>query len=132
MKNLLWIDCTAAAVVGLAVVTLCGWLSRLYAVPRSLLLFTGIANLVYASYSFWLASRNRRPLGAIYALVSANFAWALVCVYLVFTVADSATGLGIAHLLGEAVFVTGLASLEWHWRSRLLLRDRRFVDHPAA
>jgi hypothetical protein len=124
MKNLLWVDCVAGAVVGAAVLLLSGWLSPLYGLPRGLILFTGVANILYASYSFVLASSNRRPLALINALVVANSTWALVCVYLAVGVAQSPTVFGLAHLLGEAVFVAGLASLEWRWREQLLLADR--------
>jgi hypothetical protein len=125
VKNLLWIDCIAGAAVGVAVLALLGWLSRLYAVPPGLLLFTGIANLAYASYSFTLARRQRRAVVAINTLIVANFSWALVCVYLVVTVAQSANIFGIAHLAGEAVFVASLAALEWRWRKHLLVAPSR-------
>ena len=124
MKNLLWVDCVAGAVVGAAVVALCDWLSPLYGLSRGLLLFTGAANLLYASYSFVLASSRRRPRALITALVVANFAWAVVCVYLAVRVAPSLTAFGLAHLLGEAAFVAGLASLEWRWRELLIVTDR--------
>lgn len=120
MKNLLWVDC----VVGAAVLALSGWLSRLYGLPRGFLLFIGAGNLLYASYSFVLASSNRRPIASINALVIANLAWALVCVYLAVGVARSPTVFGLAHLLGESVFVAGLASLEWRWREQLVVAGR--------
>jgi len=33
---------------------------------------------------------------------------------------DSASAFGLAHLIGEGVFVGGLAALEWGHRERLL------------
>jgi hypothetical protein len=121
MRNLLWVDCVAGGTVGAAVLMSSGWLSPLYGLPRSLLNFTGLANLLYASYSLALASRNRRPIAAINTLVVANLAWALVCVYLAVRVAQSPTVFGLAHLFVEAVFVAALASLEWRWREQLLV-----------
>lgn len=120
MKNLLWIDCIAGALAGAAVLILSGWLSGVHALPRELLLINGAANLLYASYSFSLARRRMRPRALIHLLVIANFAWALACLALAGAFAGSASVFGMAHLVGEAVFVGGLAALEWRWREQLV------------
>ena len=112
-RHLLWVDCTAGAVVGAAVLALAEWLSGVEGLPVGVLRFTGAANLAYAAYSFSLAVRNRRPKGLVVALVVANVTWAVVCLGLALTFGASATGLGLAHLLGEGVFVGGLAWAEW-------------------
>jgi hypothetical protein len=121
MKKLLWIDCIAGALAGVAVLMLSGWLSGLHALPRELLLFNGAVNVLYAAYSFSLARRSTRPRALIDLLVMANLAWAVVCVGLVGRFAGSASVFGIAHLAGEAIFVGGLAALEWRWRNELLV-----------
>ena len=118
-RNLLWVDCTAGAVVGLFVLALSGWLGGLYELPRSLLLFTGAANLLYAAYSFSLAIRSLRPRALLYALVIANGAWAVVCLGLAAAYGGSASMFGLGHLLAEALFVGGLAVLEWRYRAIL-------------
>jgi hypothetical protein len=120
MRNLLWVDCIAGALAGVTVLMFSGWLSSLYALPRELLLLNGAANVLYACYSFSLARRSRRPRALIDLLVFANLAWAVVCLGLVSVFAGSATVFGIGHLVGEAVFVGGLAGLEWRWRDQLL------------
>lgn len=120
MRNLLWVDCTAAALAGVAVLTLGGWLSGLYALPRGLLLFTGAVNVLYASYSFALATRSERPRSMINLLVFANLTWTMVCLGLAVAFAGAATLFGTGHLVGEAAFVGGLAGLEWRWRDQLL------------
>jgi hypothetical protein len=120
MKNLLWVDCIAGAVAGVAVLSFSGWLSSLYGLPREILLLNAAANLLYASYSFSLARRPRRPMALINLLVFANLAWAVVCLFLIRAFAGSATWFGIGHLAGEAVFVGGLAALEWRWHHQLL------------
>ena len=120
MKKLLWVDCIAGALAGATVLMLSGWLSRLYALPRELLLVNAAANVLYASFSFSLARRARRPRSLINLLAFANLAWAVVCLWLAGVFAGSATWFGIGHLAGEAVFVGGLACLEWRWRDQLL------------
>lgn len=118
--RLLWIDCTAGALVGVLIIALSGWLSELEGLPQSVLLFTGVVNLLYASYSFSLAVRAVRPMHLIKLLVVANLAWVPVCITLVVYFRETITVFGILQLLGEAVFVGGLALLEW--RHRELLR----------
>ncbi len=120
LRRLLWVDCTAGALAGVAVITLSGWLSQLHALPRGLLLFTGAVNLVYASYSFSLVVRTERPKYLIYLLVFANLTWAVICLSLAVIFLESVTLFGIGHLVGEAVFVGGLATLEWSQREQLL------------
>lgn len=119
LQRLLWVDCLAAALGGVLVLTLSAWLSRLHTLPQGLLLFLGVVNLLYACYSFSLARRAERPMLLIQLLVFANAAWVVVCVSLAVRFWGVASIFGIAHLLGEAVFVGGLAALEWRQREQL-------------
>lgn len=120
MRNLLWVDCIAGALAGVAMLALSRWLGGLYALPRALLLFMGAANLLYATCSFTLARRSRRPGTLIHLLVAANLSWAVACLALAAAYAGSASMFGIGHLVFEGVFVGGLACLEWRWREHLL------------
>jgi hypothetical protein len=122
MKNLLWVDCVAGALAGVLVLMFSKWLSGLHALPRELLLLNGAVNLLYASFSFSLAVRARRPRLLIKVLVFVNLSWAVVCLWLVTVFAGSASVVGIGHLVGEAIFVGGLAGLQWRWRDQLLVR----------
>ncbi|MES2584601.1 MAG: hypothetical protein V4627_17885 [Pseudomonadota bacterium] len=122
-ENLLWIDCTAGALVGVVVLLFTAQLSHLQALPHTLLLFMGAANLLYASFSFFLATRNQRPMPLIKLLVVANSFWSLVCVCLAVAYANTATLFGLAHLIAEAIFVGSLAAQEWKWRALLLQRN---------
>ncbi len=120
MKHLLWIDCIAGALAGVAVLLLLDWLAALYGMPRELLVFIGVANVLYASYSFSLAVRRTRSPDLLNALIVANGVWALVCIGMAVRWAGTASLFGLAHLLAEALFVGGLARLEWTWRAQLL------------
>jgi hypothetical protein len=123
IPNLLWIDCTAGALVGVLVLSFSGWLSRLYSMSLGLMYFMGMVNLLYAAYSFSLAMRRTRPRVLITLLAAANGVWSLVCLGMAAHFFETATVFGIGQLLGEAIFVGGLACLEWKWRDRLLLTD---------
>ncbi|MFC4654933.1 hypothetical protein ACFO3I_07900 [Rheinheimera marina] len=120
-KNLLWIDCTAGALAGILVISLSGWLTDLYSTSQSFLLVIGTVNLLYAWYSFTLATRRRRQESLIKILVCANGIWALICIAIVTQFSGNMTLLGCAHLIVEAVFVGGLAAMEWKWRNQLLI-----------
>jgi hypothetical protein len=130
-KHLLWIDCIGAAVVGVAVLLLSGWLSELEGLPRNVILFTGIVNLLYGSFSFSLAIRARRPMRLINALVWANLAWMPVCVGLVVAYWPTITVFGMMHLLGEGAYVGGLALLEWRYRDLLVTAPTSSHVAPA-
>jgi hypothetical protein len=122
MRNLLWVDGTAGAIAGVLVLLLGGWLSRLHGLPVELLQLIGVVNLGYGSYSLALASRARRPFAAIVLLVAANAIWAVICLQWAVTYAGSATLFGMGHLVGEGIFVGGLAALEWRLREQLRAR----------
>lgn len=118
-RRLLWIDGLAGAVVGIVVLMLGGWLSEWYQLPRDLLVLMGLANLAYASYSLSLAMRSKRPRFLIRLLVVANLTWAVACLRWAVVFSDNASIFGLAQLVGEALFVGGLACLEWRWRELL-------------
>lgn len=120
VDRLLWVDSGAGLSVGVTVLALTGWLSRLYGLPEGLLVFLGCVNIGYGCYSGSLAMRGPRHQHWINALVIANASWAVVCVALVIRFLGSATALGITVLLLEAAFVGGLAGLEWRFRDRLV------------
>ena len=120
LRRLLWVDCSAGAFVGVTVIALSHWLSPLEGLPRKVLLFTGVVNLLYAGYSFSLALRAERPMALIKLLVFGNLAWVPVCLGIALFFRDQATALGFVHLVGEAIFVGGLAVLEWNQRAQLL------------
>lgn len=125
LRRLLWIDGSAGLLVGVAVLLLRERLVAWYGLPRGLLTAAGLANLLYGVYSLSLASRAVRPVGLIGLLVAANAAWAVVCVVLVVLYGRQATLLGLGHLIGEGLFVSGLAALEWRWRERLRVASCR-------
>lgn len=132
IPKLLWIDGTAAALAGSLCLLLSPALAQLHALPQNLLQLVGVVNLLYATYSFSLALRARRSPQLIALLVLANSAWALVCLGMAASFAGTASILGIAHLLGEAVFVAGLAGLEWKWRARLLRTHLDMAPSPRT
>jgi hypothetical protein len=119
-RRLLHIDSGGALIAGVLMLVLASWLSSVYRLQQSGVVAMGIANLLYGTYSGLLARRRIRPLTLIVVLVAANAAWAVVCWVSAVRVAGSASWLGIAHLVGEGVYVATLAVLEWRSRAVLL------------
>ena len=120
-RNLLWFDCIAGASVGLLVLLFSKWLTELYALPWELVLAMGIANLVYASYSFSLAiQKPPRPMYRIVLLAAANMAWTIPCFAMAMVFWGQATPFGQIQLIGEGLFVGILGYLEWYWRRALV------------
>ena len=118
-RRLLWVDGLGALAAGIVVLLIKGWLSQWYALPEQLLFFTGVVNLIYASYSIPLAARAIRPMSWILFLVVANLTWAIVCLTLAFSYSATASLFGMAHLIGEGLYVGGLGCLEYRWREDL-------------
>lgn len=96
------------------VLSLRTWLADLYALPPSLLLLIGTANLTYACVSLTLAMFSRADrVPFLRVLAAANIAWAICCSALAVAWFGQASPFGMAQLLGEALFVGGLGILEW-------------------
>jgi hypothetical protein len=117
--KLLWLDGLAGAFAGAAVLLAGSWLSDWYQLPEALLRLIGAANLAYGTYSLSLAMRSVRPKSFILFLIIANFFWVGTCLWLAVAFVETASLFGLAHLVGEAAFVGGLATLEWRFRERL-------------
>jgi hypothetical protein len=118
-RRLLWIDSGGGLLAGTTVLALAGWLSELYALPRALLLGIAAANLVYGTFSGSLALRARRPRPLVVLLVLANSVWAVLCGVAALSLWGQASAFGLAHLIGEGIFVGGLAAMEWRCREQL-------------
>ena len=112
IRSLLWLDCTAAGVVGAAMLTLSGPLASLFGLPRAALIGMAVTNLIYGSFSYSLARQPAAPPSRVKALVVANFAWTAVCVGLAAFFAGPGSWLGAGYILGEGLVVGALAAVE--------------------
>ncbi|MBY0589248.1 hypothetical protein K2X85_18900 [bacterium] len=119
IRNLLYVDGFAGATAGALVVLASRWLSEWYGLPLNFVIFMGIVNLAYATYSLSLAQASVRPISLILLLVVANLTWMVFCFGFAGFFFETASPFGITHLAGEGVFVGFLAALEWQWRDQL-------------
>ncbi|MEM7355330.1 MAG: hypothetical protein AAF657_31250 [Acidobacteriota bacterium] len=119
-RRLLWIDGSGGAIAGILMLLLLGWLTKWYALPRDLVLLIGCTNLAYGTYSLSLARRSQRPKALIHLLIVANLVWGALCLRWAVLHFETASFWGLAHLIGEGLYVGGLGCLEWRWREQLL------------
>ncbi len=112
IRSLLWFDCVAAGVAGVAMLALSGVLAPPFGVPRALLVATALVNLAYGAGSFSLARQSAAPRHHVRAIVIANFAWTVLCVVLAAYLAGPGRWLGAGYILAEGIFVGVLAAFE--------------------
>lgn len=109
-------DSLAGLLVGLLVLVLKDELAGLYGLAPMVVLWTGLANLAYGSYSGTLVLRERwgrlPSRRAIGMLVAGNLAWTGVCVLLIAYFWREASAIGIAVLAFEGLFVGVLGLVE--------------------
>lgn len=113
--RLLWFDSIGGLVAGAVVTPLHGWLAGWYDVPAALILFMGLANLAYGTFSGVLAARatrGRPPGRLVMVLAAANVAWGVGCFALLAAHAATASALGLAHFGLEGVYVGLLGLVE--------------------
>lgn len=112
IRKLLWVDCTAAGIVGVLMIALSGIVAPWFGVSRTLLVAMGVVNLAYGSYSFSLARRPQVDAGLTRILIRANFAWTLICLVAAAYLWAPGSRLGAAYVVVEGIVVGALAALE--------------------
>lgn len=118
-RKLLWVDGLAGLSVGALLLALQRPLLTWYGFDPDFLILQTSANLVYGTYAVSLARLRARPLALVVLLASANAVWGLLCLRWAWLFRASATALGLAHLVLEALVVLALAASEWRSRREL-------------
>ncbi|MFY7856609.1 MAG: hypothetical protein ACOVQT_10755 [Rubrivivax sp.] len=115
MRRLLRADCVAGLTVGSVGLALTGFgvLGEVLGLSQTVLFVVGGANVLYGLFAGSILLLPGPQTGRIALLIAANFVWCAACLLMVALHAHSASMLGWVYLLGEAVFVGGLAALEW-------------------
>ena len=118
-NNILWLDCIGGLLVGILVLLFCRLISTWDGLPLNVIIFVGMANLLYGSYSLWVTTRAPRPLKVVTILAFANMGWLAVCITIIAVNWTEISTFGVLHKLGEGLFVSILGYTEWHWRKSL-------------
>ena len=119
--NILHFDGSAGLIMGILLLGFVQWFSDIYSMPKNIILFLALANILYGIYALLLALRSERSTASVVTLSFANGLWAFVCSTLIVLHFHMASFIGIAFLIGEALFVAFLATYEW--KNRFLLSE---------
>lgn len=113
LKLALLTDAAVTAAVALLQLAAPDVLSAWLALPRALLLESGLFMAAYAGALLWLARRERVAVLPVQLIVAGNLGWALGCVgLLVAAAAIRPTALGYAYVGVQAVAVVAFALME--------------------
>lgn len=122
-RRLPWIDGFAALAVGTLLLALRSVLAGFYGLSLELVTLVGVFNVIYAAPGLSLGALRTRPAWLLRCLIVANLAWVVACIVIAARVWSSARVFGLAHIIGEGLFVGGLALLEArHWREILAVK----------
>ncbi|KZN45887.1 hypothetical protein [Pseudoalteromonas luteoviolacea] len=113
MENILHLDGSAGLVVGILLLLLNDWVSHLYSLSTSMILFLATMNACYGVYALSLAFSKNRQIRLITLLILANIIWAALCCTLVVYYMQTASMIGLVFISLEGIFVTFLAYFEW-------------------
>jgi hypothetical protein len=100
--------CTALVVLQLSLVEL---LASQLQLPAILLTGSGVFLAVYVALLIVLASSKSVLKAMVWLVVVGNVAWAIACLAL--AALPGPSGLGLAYLIAQAVFVLVIARIEW-------------------
>lgn len=118
--KILWMDCIGALIAGTLVLAISSWLSVWEGLPHGVLIFMGMANLIYGIYSLNVTMRTGRTSVLVGVLAFANMAWLIVCGVIVAMWWNEISLLGLIHVLGEGCYVAALGFTEWRLREKLV------------
>ena len=118
-RNILWLDCLGGLVAGAIVLTFCETISSWDGLPLAVIIVSGVANLVFGTYSLFVTTRKTCPRFLVEVLALANMSWLVVCALIVLLNWQQVTALGILHIIGEGVYVASLGFVEWMWRNEI-------------
>jgi hypothetical protein len=109
----LLLDAVATAASGFAMLLFAAELESALRLPATLMTYAGIFMLAYALVVAIFGTRTTLPRWAVWAVIVGNTLWAIDCIALAFAGIFAPSALGIAFLLTQAVFVLGLAELQY-------------------
>lgn len=113
LRRVLLIDAAVSAATGILMIAGAGLLADLLALPAALLRSSGITLLPFAALVAFLATRERLPRWAVWAVIAANALWAVDSVLLLVVGWVEPAMLGTAFVLVQAAVVALFAEAEY-------------------
>lgn len=113
LRNVLLADALISGATGLLLVLGAGLVTEVLGLPVTLLRFTGLSLLPFASLVAWLATREALPRAAVWAVIAFNAAWAIDSILLLLSGWVAPTALGLVFTIIQASAVLVLAELQY-------------------
>jgi hypothetical protein len=113
IRKILWIDGLGALIAGIAVLSTRGILSGPFGLPERILLIQSVITIIYGTYSTTLAKNKIYSKKPIRVLAIANLMYVAFCMLLFMNNYYSTTVLGKVYFIAEAMYICGLAILEF-------------------
>lgn len=120
LRRVLWLDAISGLAMAVAHFGFSGLLSEWLGLPPAWVLASGVIVCGAALLSGALALRALPPAPGVRLLAAGNFLWVAASIWAVWGAGLSLTTLGIAWVLIQAIFVFGLAEMEWAGSRRAL------------
>ncbi len=121
LRFALLVDIALSGAVALLQLIAAEWLAAKLALPRSLLVESGVFMLGYVLLLTVLVRRRQIRSGIVTAVVVGNAVWALLCVALLLSDSVSPSTLGVGFVLVQADAVLVFALLQWRGLTRSTL-----------
>lgn len=113
LRRVLLIDAAVSAATGILMIAGARLLADLLALPAALLRSSSLVLLPFAALVALLATRERLPRWAVWAVIVTNILWASDSVLLLVTGWVEPAALGIAFVLAQAAVVALFAEAEY-------------------
>lgn len=112
LRQILTIDAVSSGAMAVLLLAGGGLLEGLLGIPAGFLRGAGAILVPFAAFVGWLASRPAPARAAVWIVVAANLLWAVESILVLFAGWFSPTALGLAFVIGQAIFVAAMAELQ--------------------
>lgn len=112
LRQILTIDAVSSGAMAILLLAGGGLLEGLLGIPAGFLRGAGAILIPFAAFVGWLGSRPEPARTAVWIIVAANLLWVVESILVLFTGWFSPTALGLAFVIGQALFVAAMAELQ--------------------
>jgi hypothetical protein len=128
LRRALALDAVASGATALLMIAGAGFLDGLLGLPVPLLRWAGLVLVPYVAFVAWVGTREDIPRPAVWAIVAANFLWAIASGLLLVSGWVAPTLLGYVFVIGQALVVALFGELQiMGLRRPLQLSSRNFA-----
>jgi hypothetical protein len=113
LRRVLIADAVSSAGMGVALLLSADYIDELLGLPAALLDYAGAALLPFTAFVVYVAARQTLSRPAVWAIIALNAVWVVDSLLIFVTGWLAPTGLGVAFIIAQAIFVGVLAELEY-------------------